>query len=95
MGYLIVLAGLFSWNFFTFIIMGIDKRRAQRSKHRIAEYKLILYAFFLGSFGIFLGMKFFRHKTRHLKFTIGIPLLMVANILFLAGISKLVIAFQQ
>lgn len=64
-----------------FFLMLADKRKAQKGKWRISEKTLLLVAAFGGSIGGFLGMKLVRHKTKHLKFTICIPLFMVLHIL--------------
>lgn len=67
-GYLIVM------NLSGFMVMGIDKRRAIRKGWRIRERTLLLIAFLGGGAGAFLGMMIFRHKTRHLKFVVLLPL---------------------
>ncbi len=67
------------------ILMVVDKRRAQKGRWRISEKMLLGVAALGGSFGGFLGMKLVRHKTKHLKFSIGLPLLMILHIL-LAGL---------
>ena len=67
------------WNLAVFLIYGADKRRAVKDKWRISEKTLLLLALFLGASGAFAGMRVFRHKTQHKKFTIGVPLLMVLN----------------
>lgn len=54
-------------------IMYLDKRKAQRGKWRISEAKLFITAIIFGSFGVMLGMKIFRHKTKRFKFIYGIP----------------------
>lgn len=64
-------------NIITFFAYGIDKKRAIEGKWRISENKLILLAFFGGGPGAFIGMHFFRHKTRHFKFLILIPLFVI------------------
>ncbi|MFI3168227.1 MAG: DUF1294 domain-containing protein [Bacillota bacterium] len=64
----------------SFFAMLIDKRRAIKGKWRIPEATLIGLAFFMGGIGEFLGMKTFRHKTKHLKFTIGVPLCILCNV---------------
>ena len=69
-----------AWNFIVFLLYGIDKRKAVKQKWRIKEATLILSAFFMGGIGAFLGMKAFRHKTKHLKFKILIPLAIIVNI---------------
>ncbi len=69
-------------------LMGTDKRRARRHQRRIPERVLFLTAIFFGSVGILTGMYLFRHKTRKLRFSIGIPVILVlqliaASLLFL------------
>ncbi|MBQ7751867.1 MAG: DUF1294 domain-containing protein [Clostridia bacterium] len=68
------------WNVIVFALYGIDKHNAIHKKWRISERKLLLMAFFMGGAGAFLGMQFFRHKTKHLKFTVGVPLMMLLNL---------------
>ena len=58
-----------------FIIMGIDKKRAVRGAWRISERSLFLLAWLGGSLGCFLGMQYFRHKTKHWYFKLGIPII--------------------
>ena len=62
-----------------FAMMGIDKQRAKKRMHRISEKTLFLSAIFGGGLGGILGMLLFRHKTKHLSFKIGIPLIFVLN----------------
>ena len=61
------------------LLMLIDKQKAIRAKWRIPERVLIGAGLLGGSLGCFIGMRMFRHKTLHLKFSIGIPLLMVVH----------------
>ena len=61
--------------------MLIDKRKAQRNLWRISERTLIGTAVVGGSLGVLLGMHTFRHKTKHLKFTIGVPVILAVQIL--------------
>ena len=68
------------WNIVTFALYGIDKRKAIKSKRRISEKNLILCAFIMGSVGALLGMSFFRHKTKHLKFKLLLPVSLIINI---------------
>lgn len=68
------------WNVITFIIYGADKRKAIKGKRRISENTLLLCAFLMGGIGALLGMGVFRHKTRHWKFKICIPLAVLLNI---------------
>lgn len=60
-------------NVLTFLLYGIDKWKARRGKWRIPEETLIWLAIVGGSIGALLGMYLFRHKTKHKKFTLGIP----------------------
>ena len=60
-----------------FIFYGADKNKARKGKWRISEKTLLLLAFFFGAPGALFGMKFFRHKTKHLQFTIPVPIFLV------------------
>ncbi len=68
-------------NIIAFAMYGIDKSKAEHNKWRISEKALILVAVFGGSIGAYSGMQVFRHKTKHLKFTIGVPVIFVLQIL--------------
>ena len=68
------------WNAIVFILYGLDKLKAKRGGRRISEKTLFLAAALMGSLGAFLGMVVFRHKTKHTKFKIGVPLLLILNI---------------
>ena len=52
----------------TFFLYGIDKRRAQKKRWRIAENTLFLFGLAGGAVGGILGMQLFRHKTKHPSF---------------------------
>lgn len=66
-----------------FLLMLIDKRRAQKNKWRIPEKSLFLSAILGGSIGALAGMYTFRHKTKHLSFVIGMPTILAAQILLI------------
>lgn len=68
---------LLAVNTAAFICFGIDKRRAKREKWRLRERTLILLSAVGGSVGALLAMKIFHHKTRHKKFTLGIPVILI------------------
>lgn len=68
-------------NLIGFFIMGIDKRRARKNKWRIQEKTLFLIALLFGSIGVLTGMYVFRHKTRHLSFKLGIPAILICQVL--------------
>lgn len=67
-------------NLIGFSLMGIDKSKAKRRAFRIPEAVLFLFAFIGGSVGSIIGMYVFHHKTRHLKFTIGMPVILFLQI---------------
>lgn len=60
-----------------FFIMGIDKIKAKKGAWRIPEKTLLLMAFLGGGVGVWLGMEVFRHKTKHLQFKYGVPLITI------------------
>ena len=66
-GVLLLLA-MFVMSVFTFLLYGIDKWKAKREKWRIKEKTLLISSVFFGSVGALLGMKVFRHKTKHTYF---------------------------
>jgi uncharacterized membrane protein YsdA (DUF1294 family) len=66
-----------------FAAMGLDKRRAVKGKWRISEKSLLLIAFLGGGIGSFLGMRHYRHKTKHLSFRLLLPILAFADLLLL------------
>ena len=67
-----------------FALMLIDKQKARRGRWRIPEATLMGVAAIGGSVGSLLGMYTFRHKTRHIKFTLGIPLILAVQLAALA-----------
>ncbi len=80
-----------------FVLMGIDKRRAERNIWRISEFTLFIPAIFGGAPGCLLGMYFFHHKTRHPKFFIGIPLILILQlgiVIWFFGFSPYRISFM-
>ncbi|OZU89762.1 hypothetical protein CIL03_01070 [Virgibacillus indicus] len=79
-----VLPYILGVNVIVFILMGIDKRKAVKHQYRIPERTFWLLAFIGGAAGALIGMKVFRHKTKHRSFTIGMPLLIIVNAVILA-----------
>lgn len=63
-----------------FLLMLIDKWKARHNRWRIPEATLMWVAALGGSVGSLLGMYTVRHKTKHPKFTVGIPLILVVQI---------------
>ena len=68
-------------NLFAIFLMKYDKVKAINNQYRVSEKTLFLIALILGGIGIYIGMYLFRHKTKHVKFTVGIPLIIILNIL--------------
>ena len=69
-----------------FLLMLVDKFKAKKNLWRIPEATLMTVAALGGSIGSLLGMYTVRHKTKHVKFTLGIPailILQIALVLFL------------
>lgn len=62
-------------NVLTFLVYGVDKRRAKSGKYRISERFLLFLVLIGGAGGAWLGMYVFRHKTKHTKFVIGVPVI--------------------
>lgn len=67
-------------NIVAFCQMGADKSRAKSGKRRIREKVLFITAAIGGSVGANVGMAVFRHKTKHMSFVIGMPLILIAHI---------------
>ena len=62
-----------------FLLMLVGKWKARKNRWRVRESTLLLIAALGGSVGSLLGMYLFRHKTLHLKFTLGIPLILAGQ----------------
>ncbi len=76
----ILLAALLLMNLLAFALYGTDKLKAKKGAWRIPEATLLLVAFLGGSLGALLGMELFRHKTKHAKFKVLVPLFLVLHI---------------
>ena len=63
------------------LLMLVDKWKAKKNRWRVRESTLLMVAALGGSVGCLIGMYLFRHKTQHLKFTLGIPLILAAQCL--------------
>lgn len=73
----LVLLYFFIINLVGFLLMLVDKRRSIKREWRISERTFFIISIIGGSIGAYLGMQLFRHKTRHLKFTLGIPIIII------------------
>jgi len=76
------------WNFILFLIMFLDKYKAEHQSWRISERFFMISAFFMGGVGVFLGMYCFRHKTKHWKFKLLVPIAIVLNLTVLYFLPK-------
>lgn len=76
----LILIYLLIVNAIAFLLMLVDKQKARRKLWRIPEATLLLSAAIGGSIGALAGMYTFRHKTKHLKFTLGVPAILIAQI---------------
>ena len=81
MFYTCLLVYLLLINALGWLLMLIDKRRAQKRQWRIRESTLMTVAAMGGSVGSLIGMYTVRHKTQHPKFTIGIPVILALQVL--------------
>ena len=67
-------------NALSFLLMLIDKQKAKKDRWRIPEKTLISFALLGGSLGAIAGMKLFRHKTKHPKFSVGLPVILAVQV---------------
>jgi len=78
-----VLVYLIIINLIGFLAMWIDKYKAKKGYWRIPEGTLIIITLLGGGIGTIAGMYKFRHKTKKLKFTVGLPTILIAEIVFI------------
>ena len=76
----LVLLYLIIVNAAAFLLMLADKLKAKSGAWRIPEATLMGIAAIGGSVGALAGMYLFRHKTKHIKFTLGIPVILIGQI---------------
>ena len=67
-------------NLAAYLLMAVDKRRAKKKKSRISEATLMWVAAIGGAPLALVGMYTLRHKTRHRKFTLGVPALLILQL---------------
>ena len=80
--YLIIL------NTMGFMTMHIDKRKAIKHEFRIPEKRIFTICILGGSLGVLTGMYTFRHKTKHTRLVIGVPILLILNLINLIFINS-------
>ena len=76
----VILLYLFIINATGFLVMTADKLFAQSRSWRVPERTLLCVAAIGGSIGIWSAMYVVRHKTKHMKFVIGIPMILLIHI---------------
>ena len=75
-------------NLAAFLLMAMDKSRARKHRWRIPEKTLFLLAILGGSIGAIAGMYTFRHKTRHWYFVIGMPAILILQVVLAVWICS-------
>lgn len=70
-----------------FYMMWSDKRKAIKDAWRTPERNFFIVALIGGSIGCWAGMQTFRHKTKHIKFTVGIPMILLLQIMAVLWIT--------
>lgn len=75
-----VIIYLLAINVIGFLAMGIDKYKAIKNYWRIPEGTLMMLAVLGGGIGTIAGIYTFRHKTKKLKFTVGMPTILISEI---------------
>lgn len=74
-------------NVIAFLAMLLDKKKAEKGKWRIKESTLLILAVIGGSVGAIAGMHTFRHKTQKTRFFIGLPVILILQILIIIAIN--------
>lgn len=78
---LIIILYIVIMNLIGFFVMGADKMKARKHRRRVPERCIFIISVISGSVGVFVGMYLFRHKTRHMKFVIGVPVIIAAQVI--------------
>ncbi len=79
----IVLIYLLIINAASLLVMVIDKGLAKKGSFRVPESSLFMLAILGGSVGSIVGMYLVRHKTKHVSFTLGMPLILLAQMILI------------
>lgn len=75
-------------NIVSIILTVGDKHKAKRGSFRIPEKVLFMFSFLGGSVGMYITMRAIRHKTKHKKFMIGLPIIILVQIVFIFFIYR-------
>lgn len=84
----VVLGFVVLMNIVGFIVMGMDKHKAKKRLWRIPEKMFFWVAALGGAIGVYTGMLFFRHKTKHWYFMIGIPAILLSEVIITLFVIK-------
>ncbi len=84
LGYLVII------NIVGLAVMGIDKAKAIKGAWRIPEKTLFLFSLIGGSIGTWAGMYLFHHKTKHWYFVIGMPAILIIQLVIAAYLTGLI-----
>jgi uncharacterized membrane protein YsdA (DUF1294 family) len=76
-------------NVIGFALIAIDKHKAKKHMWRIPEKTFFLLALLGGCPGVYLGMMLLRHKTRHWKFLLGVPIIFLVQIILIYYFTSL------
>ncbi|WP_373893022.1 DUF1294 domain-containing protein [Virgibacillus natechei] len=76
-----ILIYILAINIITFFLMGRDKRKSKKQQYRLPERTFWMLSVLGGSLGCYSGMKVFRHKTKHRSFIVGMPLLIIIQLI--------------
>lgn len=83
-----IIIALLILNIFGFILVSLDKYKAKNKLWRIPERSFFILSILGGSVGVYIGLFLFKHKTRHWYFMTVIPLIILAQIIFIYYLSN-------
>lgn len=83
----IVVINIIGW-----VLPIVDKKRAKNNQWRVRESTLFMVSALGGSLAMYLSMKKYRHKTKHKRFMIGIPAIIVAQLVIISAIVYFIIS---
>ncbi len=86
----ILLAYLILINIASAVITVYDKRCALKKRWRVRESTLLLLSALGGSVAMYLTMHAIRHKTRHIKFMLGIPIILILQLVAVYFIWRII-----
>ena len=82
-------------NILTIIVFGVDKMNAKSNRQRVRIVTLLGLAFIGGSVGALIGMYVFHHKTKKAYFTVGVPLILLMQVVVLFYVMNMGIFFGE